>query len=72
VAYTINHVNCLVDGETVFTGDPEEYGTSVFSTYVEKLFEKAGYTDVKMPDSWWYHEAGGNIHCGTNVRRSIP
>jgi len=72
VAYTINHVNCLVDGETVFTGDPQEYGTSVFSTYVEKLFKKAGYTNVKMPNSWWYHSNSGNIHCGTNVRRSTP
>jgi hypothetical protein len=38
------------------------------------MFKKAGYgdDDVKMPNSEYYHEDWGNIHCGTNVRRTIP
>jgi len=72
VAYTINHVNCLVDGNTVFTGDPNE-STGTFINYVEDLFVEAGYTtDVNTPDSLRYHKWDGDIHCGTNVIRVIP
>jgi len=70
VAYTINHVNCLVDGNTVFTGDPyDDSGTNRFKDYVEDLFNKAGYSDIVFADSIHYHNREGDIHCGTNVRR---
>jgi len=78
LALTINHVNCMVDGTTVFSGDPQESGT-VMGAYVENLFRKAGYDDPADSDdgiflaiSSWYHNSWGNIHCGTNTRRTWP
>lgn len=75
LAYTIDHVNSLVDGGTVFTGDP--YGPvvlqeDILSEYVSLAFIWAGYEDVMFVDSRTYHDAMGDVHCGTNARRSIP
>lgn len=69
-AYIINHVNCLVDGGTVFTGKThEEYTGNILKTYVTNMFGKAGYTTITDADSSYYHGGVGDIHCGTNVRR---
>ncbi len=72
VAYTIDHVNCLVDANTVFTGDAHCSEEEIFMGYVKDLFEKAGYTDVNDANSLRYHDKGGDIHCGTNVQRTRP
>jgi len=77
VAYSIDNVNCIVDkhavdAERVFTGKPNESLTTIFTDYVLDLFSKAGYKNVYMPDSSLYHSGRGNLHCGTNVRRSLP
>jgi hypothetical protein len=72
-AYTINHVNCLVDGQTVFTGQTHEQNTDyVIRDYVTNMFGKAGFSQTIMADSRFYHWWGGDIHCGTNVQRVIP
>ena len=82
VNYTTDHVNCLVDGDTVFTGQTHEEGTgNVIQDYVEALFGKAGYRykpenpdddNIIDVDSSCYHKGDGDIHCGTNARRVIP
>jgi hypothetical protein len=69
-SYMINHVNCLVDGSTVFTGQThEQYTGNVLKNYVTNMFGKAGYYTVTYADSTYYHNGNGDIHCGTNVRR---
>ncbi|MCX5636273.1 MAG: protein-arginine deiminase family protein [Planctomycetota bacterium] len=72
-AYTINHVNCLVDDSRVFTGETHE-STGTFTTYVRNLFERAGFepSGIIESDSRFYHQGIGDIHCGTNVQRVIP
>lgn len=85
-AYTIDHVNCLVDnrpvdayghGPMAFTGHPHEYEgdgktpMTVVKCYVEESFKKAGYTNVVFADSVEYNVREGDIHCGTNARRAI-
>jgi hypothetical protein len=69
-AYTIDHANCLVDGGTVFTGQTHESSTDdVLKDYVTNMFGKAGYSTITDADSSYYHNGGGDIHCGTNVMR---
>ncbi len=78
-AYTTNHVNSLIDGSKVFTGlahGPEfdyldKTNSDILMDYAQRLFQKAGYT-VKKADSRFYHHFGGDVHCGTNVKRNIP
>lgn len=83
VAYTVDHVNCLVDANTVFFGDSygpviedpntgAEGANDILLDYVKNLFEKAGYADVNDADSRYYHHGSGDIHCGTNVQRTRP
>lgn len=68
-AYSINHVNSLVDGGKVFSGSTHESNTGdVFKNYVEKVFNKAGLSTI-FADSRLYHYLDGDIHCGTNVQR---
>ena len=70
LARTINHVNCLVDGGTVFTGQThEQFTNDILKNYVASMFQKAGYSIIKEADSTYYHDGGGDIHCGTNVMR---
>ena len=82
LAYTINHINCLVDGDTVFTRQTHELNTgNIFIDYVTRLFGKADYYyDPENPDndniidadSYRYYYRCGDIHCGTNVQRERP
>ena len=68
-AYSINHVNSLVDVGKVFSGSTHESDTGdIFKNYVEKVFNKAGLSTI-FADSLLYHDALGDIHCGTNVQR---
>lgn len=82
-AYTIDHVNCLVDRgneihpSIVFTGDPydlkgDRTDMTVVEDYVEILFTKAGYAEVVFGNSAEYNSGEGDIHCGTNARRVVP
>ena len=67
-------------GKTVVTG--RAFGPKVawrdstrhdlLQDYVEAAFKGAGYSSVEVADSTTYHNAGGNLHCGTNVIREIP
>jgi hypothetical protein len=43
----------------------------MFETQIET---SAGFTETKrFVDDWsGYHVQFGNVHCGTNVRRSVP
>lgn len=78
-AYSHNFVNCLVDGNTVFTaksfGPEVDYlgntDSDILGDYVEDMFEKI-YTNINYADERDYHEAMGSIHCATNAQREIP
>jgi hypothetical protein len=80
IPFSVNHINSLVDGPTIVTG--KAFGPKVawrdstkgdiLQDYVESAFKRGGYTAVEVVDSTPYHNAGGNLHCGTNVIRQIP
>ncbi len=78
--YTVDHVNCLVGGDTVFTGDSfgpvvdylDTGATDILEDYLTAIFGKAGISNVVTVDSRIYEENGGSVHCGTNARREIP
>ncbi len=81
LAYTNNHVNCLVDGSTVLTAqshgpvvqyDPPVPASDILGDYVDAMFQKAGYQTVTDADELNYHNYAASIHCGTNVQRRIP
>jgi hypothetical protein len=74
-------LNPPADANTVFSGKawgpPVDYlgksDSDILMDYVENALEKAGYTtDVNTPDSRFYHNRQGDIHCGTNVCRVRP
>jgi protein-arginine deiminase len=71
LAYFPDMVNHLVLGPVSIV--PRPYGPSVGGTDAleEAFLTAAGPTrDVRFVDDWiLYHEASGEIHCGTNVRR---
>ena len=46
--------------------------SDLFQDYATKVFQKAGYTRIEFVNSTVYHDAAGNIHCGTNTIRRIP
>jgi hypothetical protein len=80
-AFSTNHLNSIVDGQTVVTGG--SYGPHVnfdgsgvkkdlFDAYATAAFRAAGFTKVVFADARQYHDASGSLHCGTNVIRSLP
>jgi len=80
-AYTIDHVNSLSDEGatvgTVFTGDP--FGPCVLpgagdilAQYAAFAFLWAGYQNILLVDSRYYHNGYGDVRCGTNAKRAIP
>lgn len=79
-AYTVNHVNSVVNTASVITGKafgPEvDYDGSgikpILDRYVAAMFAKAGYSNVVPVDSRYYHANCGDVHCGTNVLRALP
>ena len=47
--------------------------SDILADYVAAAFFRAGYVlPPTTADSRYYHDGCGNIHCGTNVRRTIP
>ena len=70
-AYSVNNVNSLVNSSSrVVTGRTGESNTNnVFQDYVADVFGKAGLNVVDVADCMLYHEANGDIHCGTNAKR---
>lgn len=79
-AYTTDHINALVDGQTVVTGrafgpkvDHDQNGTKtdILQDYVKAAFGKV-YTRVVFADARAYHNGIGSIHCATNVWRDAP
>jgi hypothetical protein len=78
--FTVNHINSLVDGTTVVTGNAfgpkvawrDSVRRDLLQDYVTSTFKRAGYTAVAVVDSTTYHNSGGSLHCGTNAIREIP
>ena len=78
--FSVNHINSLVDGTTVVTGNafgPEvawqdETKRDLLQGYVNETFGRGGYTSVEVVDTTTYHNSGGSLHCGTNTIREIP
>ena len=78
--FSTNHINSLVDRSTVVSG--KAYGpkvnwsgrgsTDLFQDYTQSAFRAAGYLQIVFTDSRLYHDAGGSLHCGTNVIRLAP
>ena len=79
-AFTNNIVNCFVDGPRVIAAEingphieyKPGYTGDIMKDYAQKLFELAGYTDIRFVDEHIYHDRYGSVHCGTNSRREIP
>jgi hypothetical protein len=79
LAFTKNNVNSLVSGDTIITpktvGPVVNWGEGaqdIFEFYIERIFTRAGYTNVQFTDEMLYHNTYGSIHCATNVLRRIP
>ncbi|MDB5295176.1 MAG: protein-arginine deiminase type-2 [Phycisphaerales bacterium] len=81
-AFSTNHVNSVAGGTTAVTGNA--YGprvkwaggtaaaTDLLQAYADAAFRRVGYATVVHADSRLYHDAGGNLHCGTNAVRGVP
>ncbi len=79
LAFTKNNVNSLVSGETIITaetvGPVVDWGAGeqdIFRYYIDRIYSRAGYSNVVFADEMLYHNNHGSIHCGTNVLRNIP
>ncbi|MBU1472397.1 protein-arginine deiminase domain-containing protein, partial [Patescibacteria group bacterium] len=66
-------VNMLVIGNRAIIAKPFgplEYGVDIFEDYVESVLGPIGIS-VNFVDDWdTYHRMEGEIHCGTNVKRT--
>ena len=73
LAYFPDMINHLVIGDVSII--PKPYGPKIDG---ECGFERAmrdalDWRDVRFIDDWYsYHEMSGEVHCGTNVRRTPP
>lgn len=74
-AYWPGPSNLQVWNNTILVPDPfgprNATGVDVFREDIETKFTALGLT-VVFVDSWDYHRADGETHCGTNVRRTPP
>ncbi len=74
-AYWPGPSNLQVWGFTIFVPDPfgprNKSGVDVFKQDIKTKFNRIGLK-VVFVDSWDYHVAMGETHCGTNVRRTPP
>lgn len=78
--FSEDHVNSLVDGNTVVTG--KAFGpkvkwngtaaTDLFQDYATATFKGGGYTNVVFTDARVYHDSSGSVHCATNTIRALP
>jgi hypothetical protein len=76
--FSTNNINSLADGDTVVVG--RAYGpkvnwngtgkTDLFEGYAGSVFRAAGYRNVVLADTRFYHDTGGSLHCGTNAIRA--
>ena len=68
-------VNALVDGPKVVMAKPfgpRDGGTDLFESDVQAKFAGIGLTGLFLDDWNTYHRMEGEIHCGTNGKRSPP
>jgi hypothetical protein len=80
IPFSSNHVNSLVDGATVVSGrahGPRVHwngsgSSDILESYATAAFKQVGYTRVVYTDTRLYHNASGDLHCGTNAIREIP
>lgn len=79
-AYTTDHINALVDRDTIITGkafgpkvdfDNNGTKTDLLQHYVTSAYQTA-YSRVVFTDARAYHNGIGSIHCATNVWRDAP
>lgn len=74
-AYWPGSANLQVWNNTILVPDPfgprDVTGADVFRRDIETKFTALGLV-VVFVDSWDYHRADGETHCGTNVRRTPP
>jgi hypothetical protein len=78
--FSTNHINSLVSGDTVVSGKAygprvDLFGTGkkdVFQDYARRVFQRAGYRQIKFTDATIYHNSGGSVHCATNTIRRLP
>lgn len=47
-------------------------GSNNQDIYEEHISQSIAGEDIVFIDSWYYHIRNGEIHCGTNVLRTIP
>ena len=73
VAYVPDMVNLLVDGTTLVLAKPfgpRNNGADVFEN--DATNKLSGYS-IHFIDDWdWYHRKEGEVHCGTNAKRTPP
>ena len=69
VAFTANMVNCVVDGHTLYATDP---GNSRFRELLRA--HVSGQVVFPAGATAWdnYHRWAGEIHCGSNAKRTFP
>lgn len=80
VPLTSNHVNALVDGESIITaqahGPVVDLGSGpvdILGMYVHAELVRAGYREIVWVDERSaYHNHTGSVHCATNIFRQIP
>jgi hypothetical protein len=79
--FSANHINALV-GDNATVVSMQAYGPKVnwngagnsdlFEAYASSAYRAAGFQKIVYTDARLYHDAGGSLHCGTNVIRSVP
>ncbi len=85
IALTSNHVNALVDGDTIVTAEAHgprvdlrllgaqgDGSVDILAYYVARELERAGYRQIVFVDDRAYHNESGSVHCATNVLRELP
>lgn len=79
--FSEDHINALVDGTTVVTGESrgpvvkwqsKRPASDLFAGYATAVFKDAGYDRVVFADAAIYHNSSGSIHCATNAIRALP
>jgi hypothetical protein len=77
-AYIPNMVNLQVFNNHLFIPKPyigrkNSNGDDIFEEEVRKVLEGPLGLNIHFIDDWMpYHDGGGEIHCGTNVKREPP
>jgi hypothetical protein len=73
VAASVNMVNSVVDGNTIYSSNPGcEQFRQLFINVAQPFTVK--YPEQNSPDdkmAWEYHMKHGELHCGSNAKRTI-